>query len=99
MKKRIAQDAIDAERAEIERQRERDRKEREERDNRYLHIAPRNSSVSYEGEPEFEESGGYDASNYGSNDDYVGYDASRYGAHEEEEMSPPMEEVPEDDEW
>ena len=97
MKKRIAQDAIDAERAEIERQRERDRKEREERDNRYLHIAHRNSSASYEGEPEFEESGGYDASNYGSNDDNVGYDASRYGAHEEEEMSPPVEEP--SDEW
>jgi len=93
MKKRVAQDAIEAEQLERERLRELARKEREERDLRSLRIQPRRTY--YE---EDEDKGDY-------NDEYHepvvrGYDAGNYGNHEvedhyEEDHAPPMDE----EEW
>lgn len=92
MKKRVAQDAIEAEQAERDRLRELARKEREERDLRSLRIQPRRN---YYDEDEHNEEGDY-------NDEYHppavrGYDSSNYGHHEEEEEdhAPPMDE----EEW
>jgi len=93
MKKRVAQDAIEAEQLERERLRELARKEREERDLRSLRIQPRRTY--YE---EDEDKGDY-------NDEYHepvvrGYDAGNYGnreveEHYEEDHAPPMDE----EEW
>jgi hypothetical protein len=96
MKKRVAQDAIEAEQLERERLRELARKEREERDLRSLRIQPRRTY--YEEEHNEAEEGDY-------NDEYHepavrGYDAGNYGNHEvedhyEEDHAPPMDE----EEW
>ena len=104
MKKRIAQDAIDAEIAERERLREQERKEREERDNRYYQIGTRhNSAAASTYEEEYVEQG-YD----GAYEDNAfarptgGYNPRDYGHHEEEdEMAPPVDDMgaPNDEEW
>ena len=93
MKKRVAEDAIEAEQLERERLREVARKEREERDLRSLKIQPRRTY--YEEEHNDAEEGDY-------NDEYHapairGYDAGNYGHREEEEEdhAPPMDE----EEW
>lgn len=104
MKKRVEQDAIDAEIAERERLREQERKEREERDNRYIQIGTRGNSAAvghYEEEEEVDQgySGIYEENAFAR--PTGGYNPSDYGYHEEEEMAPPVEDmgVPNDDEW
>jgi hypothetical protein len=104
MKKRVEQDAIEAEIAERERLREQERKEREERDNRYIQIGTRGNSAAvghYEEEEDVDQ--GYDGM-YEENAfarPTGGYNPSDYGYHAEEEMAPPVEDmgVPNDDEW
>jgi hypothetical protein len=94
MKKRVEQDAIDAEIAERERLREQERKEREERDNRYIQIGTRGNSAAvahYEEEEDVDQ--GYDGM-YEENAfarPTGGYNPSDYGYHAEEEMAPPVE--------
>lgn len=104
MKKRVAQDAIEAEIAERERLREQERKEREERDNRYYQIGTRyNSAAASTYEEEYVEQG-YDGA-YEENAfarPTGGYNPSDYGHHEEEdEMAPPVDDMgaPNDEEW
>jgi hypothetical protein len=104
MKKRVEQDAIEAEIAERERLREQERKEREERDNRYIQIGTRGNSAAvahYEEEEDVDQ--GYDGM-YEENAfarPTGGYNPSDYGYNAEEEMAPPVEDmgVPNDDEW
>lgn len=106
MKKRVEQDAIEAEIAERERLREQERKEREERDNRYVQIGTRGNSAaasSYSGDYEEEEvdqgySGIYEENAFAR--PTGGYNPRDYGCHEEE-IAPPVEDMdlPNDDEW
>jgi len=105
MKKRIAQDAIDAEIAERERLREQERKDREERDNRYYQIGTRFNSAAAAStyEDDYVEEGcdsAYENNSFAR--PTGGYNPSNYGHHEEEEeMAPPLDDMgaPNDDEW
>lgn len=103
MKKRVAQDAIEAEQAERDRLREQARKDREERDLRSIQMVPRRTHYGAEQVTEEEEVlKGYDGMYEENAFDRPtgGYNSSRYG-HHEDEMSPPVDDmgVPDDEEW
>jgi len=102
MKKRVVEDALEAEQAERDRLRAQAIKDREERDLRSIQMIPRRTPYGAEQPQEEEAHRGYDGMYEENAFDRPtgGYNSSKYG-HHEDEMSPPQDDMgaPDDEEW